>query len=163
VTDAEWLADFTDPTNPHAEALVSALAAKQDSVVAGIYNAKDETTPWQLDPPSLARVAAKTGLRVVIEEGCASADLPTRSICLTLRDMLTGGRISLDLTDPDIVSPGGVLDSLVAAVTADAGQRAAIRGLVLASGSVATSRADRLGGYPTTLSPNDVARITGRP
>ncbi|MFO0887536.1 MAG: hypothetical protein U0790_00155 [Isosphaeraceae bacterium] len=159
MTDAQWRADFASDANPHKAEIAAAIARGDQVAIRDIYAAKDGTTPWVLTPPALYRIGGTTGLRLVIEAGCSSADPAVASLCLTLRDMLQGGTTGLDLTDEDITGPGKALDQLVGSLPGDAAAHDAVKARILAAGSVATSRADRLGGYPTTLTLDDIARI----
>lgn len=99
-------------------------AGLDDAAALAHLQAKTESVPWGISWKDLGTWCAANGVRAKIESHANDNASPLQSVCLTIRDNIRGLSEMLDMTDPRIVAPGGMLDGLVAGGIITADQRA---------------------------------------
>lgn len=123
--------------DPTAKGYVTLLPDRPGHVV-DLLNAKTETLLGAIERKDLTKWAAKTGMRLTIQQ---EADNPASSLCasaLAIIDVLRGSSGGIDFSDPDNIA---ILDAWEAAGKLSAANRA----LMVSLATKAASRAEVLG------------------
>lgn len=94
-------------TDPAGLGYVSALAANNDEGVAALGNTATLPAIGLLSRTDLAKWAAKTGMRLVIQQEADNQSSPLCSLALTIIDVLRGASGGIDCTDVDNIASLG--------------------------------------------------------
>jgi hypothetical protein len=82
----------------------SALLPDNPGAVVELLNAKTETVTGIIDRTNLTKWAAKTGMRLVIQQEADNQSSPLCPSAMSIIDVLRGSSGGIDLSDPDNIT-----------------------------------------------------------
>jgi hypothetical protein len=82
----------------------AAFLPDQPGAVVELLNAKTETVTGIIDRTNLTKWAAKTGMRLIVQQEADNQASPLCSSALSIIDVLRGSSGGIDLADPDNIT-----------------------------------------------------------
>lgn len=116
----------------------AALLPGQPAAVVELLNAKTETVTGIIDRTNLTKWAARTGMRLVIQQEADNQASPLCPSALSIIDVLRGSSGGIDLADPDNITLLNTWEALGKLPTAS-------KNLMISMAAKKASRAEVLG------------------